>query len=163
MRVGQPRAWAGLAIAAAFGLSVPVRMYSSIVASRPAGPDAVQQNIERLRALAPLVGHRAGFCFALPDAIARGLGPEYDGMRVARYFQAQRALAPTVLVAVLGQPRTGFLDPDAANRARVLASLDTLVLDGPPWTDCWRAAREEGFTLAFAFPGGVLVHRSAAQ
>lgn len=164
-RLPEPRTALALAVAALLAAWAPYRV---AVESRQGGQLDVQFNQElewharRLAPARPFLARRAGYCFASSPREAAALSASaYSQMRVRALFMAQDALAPTVLVAVLGQPRNGILEPSPENRAAALAGLDALVLDAPASATGCAAPGAAGFELDQAFPGGPALWRRA--
>lgn len=159
LRLSEPRRAAlALAIAALAAAWVPARLLTEPEKAR--GRDAAyDQELEwqarRLEPVRPFLSYRAGYCFASPPGEVASLpAPRYVERRVRALFMAQNALAPTVLVAVLGQPQNGVREPSPENRAAALAGLDVLVLDAPASAAGCADPRAAGFEPERAFPAG---------
>ncbi len=134
-----------LALAAA-GLWPSARVLLGFMEDPPLPLDAAQEADRLYGSSRTGLPSRVGFCADLPRDVIERISPS-DRMewRLAQRFRSQYALAPTVCVAVLGQPSNGQRDPSEANRTARLAELDTVLVLAHPDSSCWEGAVEAGF------------------
>ena len=150
---------AALVLAAAAALPAPLRILDGAWGA-PLPPDEIGALDRALAPLRPLLPARAGHCVGVdPAQVAGAPADALRSFRLARRFLAQYALAPAILVPVLGQPANGFADPPPADRAARLAELDVLVIEAPPSSDCWRGAVAAGFAPERVVGPAVLFRR----
>lgn len=159
------RSWrlaAALLLAAALAASAFRRVAAELPASPGDRVDPLDVTIERYAPLRGRLPARVGYLFdlGLPRQVQDR--PQLAGQRVERLFQAQHALAPTLLVAVLGQPRNGQLEPSEADRRQALSRLDLLLVEGAGPSPIWQEAAQAGFAPVEAVGGVALFRRRGA-
>lgn len=143
--MSRPRFAIALALAAA-GLGPSARVLLGFRWDPPRPFDAAQEADRLYGSAHAWLPSRVGFCADVPRDVIERISPN-DRMewRVAQRFRSQYALAPTICVAVLGQPSNGQRDPSETNRTARLAELDTVLVLARPDSSCWEGAVEAGF------------------
>lgn len=151
-----------LALAAA-GLWPSVQVLLGHGIAAPRRLDAAQEADLRYGQVRPWVPPRVGFCADVDLDVAELISPgDRLDWRIAQRFLAQYALAPTIVVAVLGQPSNGQRDPSEADREARLAELDVVLEAARPGSRCWDGAIELGFRPV-AGAASVVVFRRGPQ